>query len=112
MNLRPRKTHVHDPAVALTGESTGGGACRLPEAQQDRLLPDSPRSGEDGRAPGRRTTGRSRTPDLPRYQPTRGVVRQVACPSCGANAGEPCHGRRGPRAAHHAARVLRAAPGS
>lgn len=46
--------------------------------------------------------------DLPRLP--RSTVRQVACPLCGATAGEPCVGARGkPRESNHSERVLAAA---
>jgi hypothetical protein len=38
----------------------------------------------------------------------RDQVRNVACPACGAPAGEPCLGRKGPRASNHADRVAAA----
>lgn len=38
-------------------------------------------------------------------QPSRLTVRSVACVECGAEPGEPCHGRRGYRKANHATRV-------
>lgn len=38
-------------------------------------------------------------------EPSRLTVRSVACVECGAEPGEPCHGRRGYRASNHQTRV-------
>lgn len=44
-------------------------------------------------------------PAAARRQPPRHVVRTYACPRCGADADQPCQGRRGDRISHHIQRV-------
>lgn len=42
---------------------------------------------------------------MKQHEMSRLEVRQVACVECGAEQGEPCRGRRGPRKANHLTRI-------
>lgn len=74
---------------------------------------DTRRPTDEGLAAGGRTAGATAEPGAvrPPYvfehrrQPSRRVTRTFPCPTCGAPAGEPCQGRRGPRLSHHIARA-------
>lgn len=90
----------------IHGESVGTGRTTLgtPGESMGQSSPAVASPGLDavplaGGRPGRRSRrgGRAdRNADSP--------VRTYACPTCGAPAGAPCIGRRGPRVAHHVAR--------
>jgi hypothetical protein len=56
----------------------------------------------------RASAGAARGLPVARRQPPRVLVRGYSCPRCDAAAGQPCTGRRGPRASHHIERVERA----
>lgn len=53
----------------------------------------------------RSTTVEAPSPDPNVRRPSRLEVRSVECQECGAEAEEPCVGRRGPRTANHQTRV-------
>ncbi len=75
----------------------------MPDAQPQALVETVPvRSGASSAQPAARPDG---SPALRIWQPPRWLVRKLGCPTCLAEAGQPCQGRRGDRAAHHLARV-------